>query len=629
MARFKVRALDSPAKNGSFGLYYETVVDGIVLHPERRYSADRVQLGGMLNCLEPRETMLMDSAIRMTSLTIMVLVLAACASPHREQSLDAPPGDSPAARKVITIGDSYEPKFVVESYTTGGPPLTANNVRFLMHDDLIRTVQYQNYKSQLAAEIPSIETGSWKVNADGTMQTTWRLRPNVKWHDGEPFSAADLVFTFQTKRDKDIAGSSVNVYDKLIDGVSAPDPLTFVIQWNGPYVDAYSVGAGQIVPRHLLEDVYLKDKFSLQATPLLNTEFVGLGPYRLVSWERGTFLRADRFDAYYQGRPPLDTIYVRFVGDANTLLTNILAGAVDVVVASSSMGISLDQAAEVKRRWAGTGNQVVNLNGGNAIWLEPQLSTAYARPLDAVTNLQVRTALAHGIDRQTLVEVTTQGLSPVPESYYAPEDPRMPALDPFIVKYPYDPTRAAQLLGQAGWSRGPDGTLVRQADGQRFELDVLGRRGPTERATSVISDDWKRLGVVTTPVIETDAQRTDREFETRRPGYLCCIQVPISSFYNGNSHSRQIPTAATNWVGNNHGSYVNARADALVDQLATTLDPRARLPLEQELVREYTADAWLTPMWWQILPQLVAAGIRGPDPAYTNPNANIFEWDRE
>jgi peptide/nickel transport system substrate-binding protein len=283
----------------------------------------------------------------------------------------------------------------------------------------------------------------------------------------------------------------------------------------------------------------------------------------------------------------------------------------------------------VQNRWVGTANRVVNLNGGNALFAEPQLSPLYERPPGAASNLQVRQALIHGIDRVTVAEVMTHGLSPVPDAYYPPGDPRLPQLDPYVVKYPYDPTRAMQLLAQAGWAAGADGVLVRQSDGQRFEIEFLGRVGPNQKVSSIVTDYWKRLGMAATPVQETDSQRNDREFETKRPGYLCCIQVPISSFYNGNSHQRQIPTAATNWAGNNHGSYVNPRADAIVDELATTLDPRSRLALEQQLVREYTADAWLTPMWWQILPQLLVGGIKGPDPAANNPVANVFDWDRE
>jgi peptide/nickel transport system substrate-binding protein len=461
------------------------------------------------------------------------------------------------------------------------------------------------------------------------METIWHLRPGIKWHDGQPFTSADLVFTFQTQRDPEIAGVGVNAYDKLVDGVSAPDPLTFVVHWNAPYVDAYATGVVQIVPRHLLEAMYRQDKFSLTTTPLTNTEFIGLGPYRVAQWERGVLFRADRFEDYYLGRPHLDSIYVRLVGDANTMIANILAGAVDVAVSSATRGVSIDQAAEVQRRWVGTGNQVINLNGGAAYWSEPQLSPAYARPPDTVSNLLVRTALHQAIDRSTLAEVMTHGLSPVAESYYPPDDPRLPELDPFIVKYPYDPTRAMQLLTQAGWNRGGDGMLVRSSDGQRFEIELLGRAGPNEKVASIVSDDWRRLGVAATPVIEPTARRSDREYEATRPGYLCCIQVPRSSFYNGNSHQRQIPSAATNWAGNNHGSYVNSRADAFVDQLATTLDPRARLALEQQLVHEYTADVWLTPLWWQIIPQLVLAGVAGPNPSYSTPMRNVFDWDRQ
>jgi peptide/nickel transport system substrate-binding protein len=560
---------------------------------------------------------------------VLTVLLGACA-PQGEVAGPAPAApERPAVKKVVTIGDTYEPKFIVESYTTGGPPLTANNMRFLVHDELLRTIQYQNYDLQLAAEMPSIERGTWKVNPDGSMETIWKLQPNVKWHDGAPFTSADLVFTFQTRKDKEIAGSGVNTYDRLIDGVSAPDPLTFVVHWNAPFVDAYSTGAGQIVPRHLLEETYLKDRSAFQSSPLLNTEFVGLGPFRLTHWERGVSLQVDRFDDYYRGRAPLDTIHVRFINDANTLVANVLSSTVDVAVSSSSQGISIDQAAEVQNRWTGTANRVVNLNGGNAIFGEPQLSPSYERPLGAQSNLQVRQALIHAIDRMTIAEVMTRGLSPVPDHYYAPGDPRLPQLEPYVVKYPYDPTRASQLFAQAGWAAGADGVLARQSDGQRFEIEFLGRAGPNEKVASIVTDYWKRLGIAATPVIETDSQRSDREFETKRPGYLCCIQVPISSFYNGNSHQRQIPTAATNWVGNNHGSYVNPRADAIVDELATTLDPRGRLTLEQQLLREYTADAWLTPMWWQILPQLVVGGVTGPNPANNNPVSNSFDWDRE
>jgi peptide/nickel transport system substrate-binding protein len=269
------------------------------------------------------------------------------------------------------------------------------------------------------------------------------------------------------------------------------------------------------------------------------------------------------------------------------------------------------------------------MSTGSVISLQPQHQPARERPLDTGTKLLVRTALHQAIDRVSLVEVMTNGLSTVPDSYVPATDPRLPELDPFVAKFPYDPARALQLLQQAGWSRGSDGVLVRQRDGQRFEIAFNQRAGRDEKAGSIIADDWKRIGVATTMTIAPQVARNDRSFEPSRSGYLCCPQPSISSMYGGNFHQRAIPRPETNWTGDNYSSYVNPEADALLDQLATTLDPRARLPLEQRLVQLYTADVYQTHLWYQFFTQLALAGVKGPDPTYRKPTMNIFEWDRE
>ena len=86
------------------------------------------------------------------------------------------------------------------------------------------------------------------------------------------------------------------------------------------------------MPRHLLEEAYRTDKQSMIHSPLLSSGFVGLGPYRIARWDDGVELQFDRFDGYYLGRPPLDTVVVRYIKDGNTMVANILSGTVDVVV---------------------------------------------------------------------------------------------------------------------------------------------------------------------------------------------------------------------------------------------------------------------------------------------------------
>src|SRR6266542_44562 len=138
----------------------------------------------------------------LSALVALVVGMAACAPASRPTS-DAAAPDRPAVRKVLTLADAYEPKAITETF--GEKQTTGNNLKAIVQDSLVYLPTFQTYDAQLAFELPSIDRGTWRVNADGTMDTTWRLRPNVKWHDGQPFTAEDLVFTFQTSRDPEIA----------------------------------------------------------------------------------------------------------------------------------------------------------------------------------------------------------------------------------------------------------------------------------------------------------------------------------------------------------------------------------------------------------------------------------------
>jgi ABC-type transport system substrate-binding protein len=167
------------------------------------------------------------------------------------------------------------------------------------------------------------------------------------------------------------------------------------------------------------------------------------------------------------------------------------------------------------------------------------------------------------------------------------------------------------------------------SDGQRFAMDFWVRAGINEKVASVVADDWNRAGLPTVPYVIPATRATDREYEAKRPGFLCCVTVPLMNMYRGNLHQRQINTAATNWTGLNYGGYINPRADAILDQMDVTLDPRARLPLEQQLVHEYTNEVALIPLWWQVLPQLMLSGVKGPRQELSYVTVNMFEWDRE
>jgi peptide/nickel transport system substrate-binding protein len=567
---------------------------------------------------------------RNLSVVLSLLMLSLACTPSAEGPSQPSPENQQASKKVVTIAAAYEPKAVNETFLVG-QQFTDNHVRLITHDNLVRNPQFEVFEPSLAAEIPSFENGGWQVSQDGTMDVTWHLRPNIKWHDGQPFTSADLVFTFTVRHDPDLGVASTAAVDRLMESVSAPDPLTFIVHWKSPYVLANTTGIGDIFPKHLVESAYVADKQSLGAMALFSTEFIGLGPYRMVRWEPGSFVETARFNEYFMGRPPLDSVFLRFITDPNALVANILSGAVDAVVSGASgSGINLDQAAEVKRRWAGTGNQVLTSETGSAQAANPQYQPEYSRPVGAQTDLRVRKALLQAVDRAGLAEAMTSGLAPVADSYIHPGDPRFAQMQPYIAKFPYDPTRAQQLLVEAGWNKGTDGVYARGSDGQRLEIEFWVRGGTNEKVAAIIADHWNRIGVAGSAYTIPIARVPDREYQATRPGYLCCLTVPFSNSENGNQlGAKSIPTAATNWTGLNFGGYVNPKADAIVDGLIVTLDPRQRLPLAQQLVQEYTDDVALMPLWWQVYPILMVQGIKGPRQNFLLPTMNIFEWDRQ
>src|SRR5205823_12569209 len=143
---------------------------------------------------------------------------------------------------------------------------------------------------QTAQKVPSIQDGDWKVLPEGGMEVTWKINPGVVWHDGTPLTSDDLVFGYQINVDPEIPtnipGSLTNVT-----GVRAIDPQTIVVSWKTVSIDGGISGYDGIpaAARHIFGDLYAADMTAFQTSPYWNTQWIGLGPYRLTRWERGSF----------------------------------------------------------------------------------------------------------------------------------------------------------------------------------------------------------------------------------------------------------------------------------------------------------------------------------------------------
>jgi peptide/nickel transport system substrate-binding protein len=554
-------------------------------------------------------------------LSVLQAVLVGCAggvAPDQPRPSDGSSAAS-ASPKVLVIGIGQEPPGFISQLVTGTLGVGGvSQIPPLVHSSL--TVQNPltfAYEPQLAAEQISIEHGTWRVNADGTMDTIWKLRPNVKWHDGTPFTADDLMFSLRVFKDREIPNAQTTVVAR-IDSATAPNPTTFAIHWSSVFVQADRAVGLTPLPRHILEETYETQKSNFVNSPRFSTEFVGLGPFQLARWESGVQIDFRAFDGYFLGRPLLDGITVRFLPDANTMVANILTGSVDMLFGIQSLELS----AEVKQRWEGTNNRVLFVPSLGLFFLEIQFRPEHAGLANGFLNRSVRQALYHSLDRQAVVDVVTVGLAPMADSWISPSEPLRPMVEDAIPQFPLDVGRAQQLLAQAGWNRGSDGILVHQPSGERFETLVYGSAAEA-KDLNVIVNGWKALGIE--PKLYNIPPALEREREHRSTlGGAGIVQAPADAFYNDRLHSKLIPTAANNWTGSNRGGYINSRVDALLDRLIATIDPGQRVPLQRELLQEQMGDVALMPLYWRVGQALVRGDVRNA----TRPDtSNVHEWD--
>ena len=562
-------------------------------------------------------------------LTTAFLVLTAC-GPQAPGYSGAGSGGSDsqatATQKTLVIGATRELKNFARftgAAAGGGSPGSGNNqIAKIAHNYLaVKQGNIGGWAPQVAVSLPSVEDGTWRVNPDGTMDTTWKLRSDVKWHDGTPFTAEDMVFGLKLFSDADYPVPPTERVRQMQSG-SALDPHTFVVHWSTTVASGAEPTDVDPMPRHLLEAVYLADKQSVLTSPLLTSEFVGLGPFRVAQWTEGVSVEFRRFEGYFLGRAPIDRIIVRYVADANALLANIMAGSVDVVLAPS---IEMDTAAEVKQRWEGTGNQVLVGLSGSQHFLRPQFRPELAQPRNGSPLLTVRRALSHGINRAAIIQGATDGLAVPSDSWVAPADPLRSQLESAIPQYPYDLARAQQLLSEAGWSRGADGVLVDQATGDRFESRITARPATgTDRELAIIADGWKQLGINMEIYVLSPALAADRRTMGTQPFAL------LSSFPGAPTslppiHSSLLANDANRWTGTNFQGYSNPRVDSLIDQIVTTIDEREQVSLHRALLQEAIGDVALMNLIWEVEPVLVARSVSGVEMSNTY---NIFQWDK-
>ncbi|HEX7039637.1 MAG TPA: ABC transporter substrate-binding protein [Trueperaceae bacterium] len=397
-----------------------------------------------------------------------------------------------------------------------------------------------------AGEYEPMLATSW----ENVNETTWRfhLREGVTFHDGTPFDAEAVVFNLdRMASEESLHASNFSWYD----GADVVDDLTVDIHTKGPYpgiLSALNFYIPYIVSPTAVET--LGDD--------INTAVVGTGPYRVVSHTPSDVTVLEAFADYWGGAPSVQRAEFLFVPEDNTRLAAYLAGEVDILSFVESSQIPVLAARD----------DTVIIEGpsdlADMLWFNTQKP-----PLD---NVQVRQALAYGMDLDLILETVLEGTG---ERYGLVFAPGIVGFDPETMSephYTHDPERARELLAEAGYADGLDVEFLiadrpehaRIAEAVQAQLAEIGVN------VSIRSLDW---GTFLTATANGEHQ-----------------MMVVGTYAFGDA-DRILPEFETAAIGSrNRSMYSNAEVDALIAQQRNEMDPQARQAIIEEIVARLTED---------------------------------------
>ncbi len=327
---------------------------------------------------------------------------------------------------------------------------------------------------ELATEVPTVKNGG--ISPDG-LSITYHLRKGVKWQDGAPFSADDVIFTWQAVMNPRNNVQTRTGYD-LITRIDKKDDSTIVIhlkkRW-APFVATFftmSSTSYPIIPKHLLAQYPDINHAGYNIKP------IGTGPFIVQEWQNGVILKMTANPNYWRGPPKLKEVDYYVIPDETTILTQLRTHEKDMeynAPASQAPSYSLISGVRIYRT-PFTQYRQIGLNLTNPI----------------LSDVRVRQALAYATDQQELIDTVSHGTYMKGDS---DQPPFLWAHADNLKQYAHDPAMAGKLLDEAGWKLGPDG--YRYKNGQRLTLGMSGTTGSAETADVelVVQREWHEVGV--------------------------------------------------------------------------------------------------------------------------------------
>jgi peptide/nickel transport system substrate-binding protein len=427
---------------------------------------------------------------------------------------------------------------------------------------------------------------SWTVSEDG-LTIQFRLRQGITWHDGEPFTADDVVFTYQLMQDDAFPGPAAlrTLWQSVT--VSKLDDYGVAIVLLQPYSPFLAATTRGILPAHRLEGVTA----AFLPTDSFNREPIGTGPFKVVpdqDWTQEHRLQLQPNPTHWRSGSKLDTLEFRFYPNEAALWDAFEAGNIQAINrVSQSLLPQVTSAMDVRLFTAS----------------EPGFTTLLFNLTDsgapALQDVAVRQALAYGLNREQLVDMVLNGQGLPLEGPYLPSNwAYNPAL---LTAYSYQPVTATALLDTAGWIL-PEGTAVRQQGEETMLLRLL---AVDTALADAVAGQWSALGVnvaVDTAVSTTDFRQklTDRDFDVALVAIDGTGDPDLYDFWSQEAIIR----------GQNYGGWNNRRASEALENGRKIWPIIDRKPYYDTFLRQYNNNLPAITLYQDVYTYALSASVQ-------------------
>ncbi|OPY89426.1 MAG: Oligopeptide-binding protein AppA precursor [Syntrophaceae bacterium PtaU1.Bin231] len=529
-------------------------------------------------------------AILLLALSAAVLAAAGCGSP--DEAPPPRPGSSdagPAYGDIMVEGSIGDASNLIPILASDN---TSHQIAGLVYNGLVKFDKDVNIVGDLAE--------SWDI-ARGGLEITFHLRKGVKWHDGRPFTARDVLATYRVTVDPKTPTAYAGDFLK-VKQIEALDDYTVRVRYDTPFAPALMSWGSAVLPAHLIEG---KD---IARNPLSRMP-VGTGPYRFKEWVTGQKIALVSNPDYFEGRPYIDGYVMRIIPDTATMFLELRAGGVD------QMNLS---PLQYKRQ---TENNLFRKNFRKYRYLAfayTYLGYNLKNPL--FTDRRVRQAITYAIDREEIIRGVLLGLG---KPAAGPLKPGTWAHNDNLKPYPYDPARAKALLAEAGWKeRNAEGILTR--DGQPFAFEILTNQGNEVRAkcAEIIQRQLGELGIrVKIRIVEWAAFVTDFINKRRFDATILGWTIPMDPDLYDVWHSSKTGPDELNFI-----SYRNEELDDLLEKGRSTFDVKVRKRIYDRIQEILAEDQPYTFLFVPDALPIISARFRGIEPAPIGIGYNFIKW---